>query len=160
MIANERQYGITKTAIERFEKALAQVDERAAERHPRLQQAMRAGMESQLEELRAQVAEYEALRDGRVRSLVVPLEGLPDALIAGRIACGLTQKDLAERVGVKPQQIQYYEQTRYAGASHHRIIAFCQALGLDVQVRVLLPVREEDVAGASLQRHALTPAVR
>ena len=52
------------------------------------------------------MARYEALRSGRVA--VVPLDSLdqlPDALIHARIAAGLTQRDLAERLGVKEQQI-------------------------------------------------------
>lgn len=62
LIANEREYRITAAEAERFVRALAQADEQAADLHPRLRQAMREGLESQLGELHEQLATYEALR--------------------------------------------------------------------------------------------------
>ena len=80
MIANERQYRITKAAAERFEEALAKSRQPRTDLDPRLQQAMREGIESQLEELREQLAEYEALRTGRVTVLELhSLKELPEA---------------------------------------------------------------------------------
>src|SRR6266545_1544453 len=113
MITNEREYRITRAAVRRFEQALAHVEDRAAERHPLAQKAMREQIESQLEELREQLAEYDALRRGRI----------PDTLIQGRIAAGLTQEDLARRLGLRKQQIQRYEQSGYRTASLRRIQA-------------------------------------
>ena len=46
---------------------------------------------------------------------------LPSILIKARIAQGLSQRDLAERVGVKEQQIQRYEATDYASANLARL---------------------------------------
>lgn len=62
MITNEREYRITAAEAERFVRALARGDGRAADLHPRLRRAMREGLESQLAELREQLAAYEALR--------------------------------------------------------------------------------------------------
>ena len=59
MIANGREYQISLEEATRFEEALAHVDEENAELSPRLRQAMRESLESQLEELRAQLVEYE-----------------------------------------------------------------------------------------------------
>ena len=64
---------------------------------------------------------------------------LPRALIQSRIALGLSQKELAERLGLKEQQIQRYEATEYAGASVQRIQEVIQALGLQVREEVVLP---------------------
>jgi len=140
MIANERQYQITKLEAERFEQALAQADEKGAHLHPRLRQAMREVMESQLEELRGQLAEYDALRRGKIAVLELhSLRDLPEALIRARIASGLTQKQLAARLGLKEQQIQRYEATRYAGASLARVQAVADALGVKIHGRVMLP---------------------
>ncbi|MBI4218596.1 MAG: helix-turn-helix domain-containing protein [Chloroflexi bacterium] len=140
MIANERQYRITKAAMERFEEALAKSQEPRTERDPRLQQAMREGIESQLEELREQLAEYEALRAGRVAVLELhSLKELPEALIRARIASGLSQKQLAERLGMKEQQLQRWEATRYAGISLDRIHEVAEALGVKIREEVILP---------------------
>ena len=54
---------------------------------------------------------------------------LPSVLIKARIAQGLSQKDLAERLGLQEQQIQRYEATDYASASLTRIKEVVSALG-------------------------------
>jgi len=145
MIANERQYRITKSAARDFEDALANLDTVEAHRPAELRRAMREAIESQLEELREQLAEYEALRTGKISVLELDsLDELPDALIRARIAAGRTQKELAERLGLKEQQIQRYEATRYAGVSLDRIRAVAQALGVKIQERVILPSTSAD----------------
>ena len=65
MIANEQEYRITSDEAKRFEEALAHVDDRAAERHPLLQRALRESLESELQILREQLAEFEARRRRR-----------------------------------------------------------------------------------------------
>jgi HTH-type transcriptional regulator/antitoxin HigA len=60
------------------------------------------------------------------------LADLPRILIQARIAQGLSQTDLAERLGMKPQQIQRYEATEYMSASLARLIEIAEVL----QVRV------------------------
>jgi DNA-binding Xre family transcriptional regulator len=140
MIANERQYRITKTAVREFEEALDRLETAEAHRPPDVRRVMREAIESQLDELREQVTEYEALRSGRVQVLELnSLDELPDALIRARIAAGLTQKELAARLGLKEQQIQRYESTRYAGVSLDRIQAVVAALGTRIRERVTLP---------------------
>jgi hypothetical protein len=62
IISNERQSRITKAALERFEQALANDSVVPIQLDPRLQQAMREGIESQAKELREQLAEYDAFR--------------------------------------------------------------------------------------------------
>lgn len=140
MIANERQYRITKAEAERFEQAIAHGTEQSIHLHPRLRQAMQQGLESQLADLRDQLDEYEALRNGRIAVLELSsLTDLPDALIRARTAAGVTQKELAARLGLKEQQIQRYEANRYAGASRERMQAVAEALGATIHARVTLP---------------------
>lgn len=140
MIANEVQRRVTRTAIREFEEALAHVDEQNAELDPRLRRAMREAIESQLFDLRQELAEYDAIRSGHLRVLELDsLEQLPEALIRARIAAGLSQKELAGRLGLKEQQIQRWEARRYAGASLERVQAVADALGVQIHERVLLP---------------------
>lgn len=140
MIANEREYRITRAAARRFEDALAHVGDRGTERPPLLQKAMRESIESELEVLRQQLAEYDALRSGKIAVLELDsLRELPEALIRARLAAGLTQKDLAARLGLKEQQVQRYESTRYAGVSLDRIQAVADAVGVKIQERLTLP---------------------
>ena len=69
MITNERQYKITRTEAEKFRKAIAGMANADAREgvHPRLLQAEREAMESQLEDLRTELADYEQRLRGGVR---------------------------------------------------------------------------------------------
>ncbi len=88
------------------------------------------------------LAEYEALRAGQVSVLELDsLADLPEALIRARIAAGLTQKNLAARLGLKEQQVQRYEATRYDGVSLGRVQAVADALELQIREQVILPPR-------------------
>jgi transcriptional regulator with XRE-family HTH domain len=101
---------------------------------------MREAMESQLEDLRQQLAEYDALRTGHIQVLELDsLAQLPEAFIRARIAAGLTQKELARRLGMREQQVQRYEATRYSGVSLTRLQQVADALGVRIHERVLLP---------------------
>jgi ribosome-binding protein aMBF1 (putative translation factor) len=140
VITNERQYRISQGWLERFEQARASVEERGNEIHPRARQALRDQYDSQIEELRAQLAEYEALRRGDVGILELDsLSELPEALIRARAAVGISQAALAKRLGLKKQQVQRYEATRYAGVSLERLQAVADALGVTIHEQVVLP---------------------
>ncbi|MFK5143472.1 helix-turn-helix transcriptional regulator, partial [Klebsiella pneumoniae] len=77
---------------------------------------------SQLEDLEDEILEYETLRAGQLSTIKVEtFDELADGLIKARIAAGLSQKQLADRLGVKEQQIQRYESERYASASLQRL---------------------------------------
>jgi hypothetical protein len=68
MIDNEYQYNLAKAQASRFEQTLAQLaaqPENASQSssiHPLLRKAERDALQSQLETLREEMAEYEALR--------------------------------------------------------------------------------------------------
>jgi hypothetical protein len=125
MIKNERQYRITRAQAEKFARALAHMEEHPEETTsigPRLRLAMKDGLASQLADFRREIEEYEALKSGQHRVFELSsFAELPRALIQSRIALGLSQKELAERLGLKEQQIQRYEATEYAGASVQRL---------------------------------------
>ena len=133
MIKNEKQYRITNAQARRFEDAVAELAKqgRPANITPRLWQAQHDAASSQLQELRLQVEAYERLHLGKGRELVLEaVEDLPKTLIRARIASGMTQEGLAQRLGVKTQQVQRYEATEYESASFARIRKVVQALGL------------------------------
>ena len=142
MITNERQYRITAAEIERFKRALERTPAGPAGRsnvHPRLRQAEREGLESQLMDLRRELEEYEALKQGTVSSIAVDsFDDLGLGLIKARIAAGLSQKALAKRLGVKEQQIQRYEAERYVSASYRRLQEIVRALGISVTKEIRL----------------------
>jgi len=135
MIKNERQYRITKAQADKFAHALREMKgepKRAV--HPVLHKAQRDAMRSQLGDLHREIVEYETLRTGKRKVVALSsLEELPKTLIQGRIAAGLSQEELAARLGVKPQQIQRYEATDYRSASLERVNAVARVLGIKLQ---------------------------
>ena len=139
MIKTERQYQITKAQAEKFEAALRQAEARSYP-DPLLAQLERDALRSQFEELRDQLEEYDRLRSGSVREISVDtLDQLPQALIKARIAAGLSQKELADRLGLKEQQIQRYEATDYSTAGLSRVGEVVKALGSVIQSKVTIP---------------------
>jgi DNA-binding XRE family transcriptional regulator len=138
LITNERQYRISKTEAQKFERAItaARESDPNPDVHPRLHAAIVESLESELAVLREQLDHYEALKTGKVKKRKVSsLRELPLLFIEGRIASGLTQRQLAERLGLPEQQIQRYESTMYSGASLDRLQEVAEALGLELEER-------------------------
>lgn len=137
MIKNERQYRITKAQANKFTQALREL-KRAGKRtaHPILHKAQRDALWSQLADLAHELTAYEGLRSGTQKVLALTsLEDLPKTLIQGRIAAGLSQEELARKLGLKPQQVQRYEATEYQSASLERVNAVARALGITLRHR-------------------------
>lgn len=132
MIKNERQYKITNSQIAKFEAAL---DERTGQNRAksRLRKLEEDALQSQLDELRNEVKQYEKLRAGGPKPIHIgSFDELPRALVEARIVAGLSQKDLAERLDLKEQQIQRYEATDYCSASLTRLKEIAKALGVNI----------------------------
>lgn len=92
-----------------------------------------SAIESQLLDLSFQVEEYSALIAG---DFSIPekfdLDELPDILIKARIACGMTQLDLAQTAGLTFNQIQQYEDSSYSGAPSSLVRILSNVLSVDV----------------------------
>lgn len=141
MIKNERQYRVTKTEAQKFELTLAHLNQLEAEKadNPMLWQLQRDAIESQLNDLREELQEYEALTSHPSNQTIAltfnSLSELPTILIKARIAANLSQKALAERMGLKEQQIQRYEATEYSSAKLSRIIEVSESLGMKLELK-------------------------
>lgn len=132
MITNRRQYLVSQSQAERFREALAAPDTNGL--HPKAVRAMRAGLRSQLDDIEAELAEYDALSRGQVTELEAEsITGIGQALVKARIVRNLTQKELAERLSLAEQQIQRYEATLYRGVAAERLQQVADALRLRVR---------------------------
>ncbi|MGA7674289.1 MAG: helix-turn-helix transcriptional regulator [Rhizomicrobium sp.] len=151
MITNERQYKITRTEAEKFRRTIAEMKAGPAERdgiHPRLVQAEREALESQLDDLASEIAEYERLKTAAAPMISVDsFDDLAEGLIKARIAAGISQKELADRLGLKEQQVQRYEAERYASASYQRLRDIAAAIGVRIRNEILLPVAPNSFDG-------------
>ena len=136
MIKNERQYRITRTKAERFARTLEGLRERPEGVdgiHPMIAQAQVDAVSSQLADLEAELREYEAIREGKFQAEELSVVAdLPALLIKARIAGGLSQRELADRMGLKEQQIQRYEATDYATAKWSRIREVAGVLSMEI----------------------------
>jgi DNA-binding Xre family transcriptional regulator len=132
MITNQRQYLITQRHAERFREALAAPLKKTV--HPKAAKAMRDGLQSQLDDLEAELAEYVDLQSGRTESIEAEsILEIGNALIKARIMRKLTQKELAERLGVAEQQVQRFEASKYRGVATERLQSVADALRLRVR---------------------------
>lgn len=134
MITNELQYRNTKAALAEFEAALEALEKREVDRdRPRIHATQVAAVRSQAESLLLELADYELLRSGGVRTFTASsLLGLAELLIKARVARGWTQLQLAESLEIAVQQIQRYEATGYGSASLARLADVADALGVDI----------------------------
>lgn len=134
MILNELQYRITKREAQKFKEAISALQQRPlGETDPILRKAEIDAMESQWTELREELAAYDALkRREHTQFSAHSLADLSLGLIQARIALGLSQEELANRLGVTKQQVQRDEDNLYAGASLQRLTKIAEVLGVKV----------------------------
>ena len=97
-----------------------------------------------------EVEQYERLKRGQLGQLgeLVNLHGLGEQLIALRIARGMTQRELAARLGVHESSVSRDERNAYHGITVERASRVLDALGVELRgatPAVVLPL-ERDVA--------------
>ena len=107
MIASDRQFHQARASLQCLRDALAteqlesSTDQDVA---PELRDAAIASIQAQIDDLAAEITQFEDLKAGRVQTLALTgLVDLPDILIGARIAAGLTQSELAERIGASAE---------------------------------------------------------
>jgi DNA-binding Xre family transcriptional regulator len=133
MIQNEREYAVTKKQLAMLAESLAEAQCKPNPLQPEVtRQAGLNGIRFLMEDLEAEIAEYEKLRDGQVSSLPLSsvLEELPSALVRARIARGWTHRDLARALRITEQQVQKDESGGYEKASLARLRRVAEALGV------------------------------
>lgn len=141
MILNERQYSITKGKIKKFKQAIAELGNvlPPTNENKKLHYQLHLdALTSQLEDLYDELKEYENLKEGKIKYLrYESFEKLPEILIKARIVRGLTQEQLAERLNVKPQQVQRDEANNYASASFSKILKVQRVLNIEITEEVI-----------------------
>jgi HTH-type transcriptional regulator/antitoxin HigA len=148
-ILNHREYRSARAQIAEIERALGPdgiIKAITSHLPPDVAAARQQALRAEFERLTADVAAYEKLRgdpeeiETESRLDVDDLGLLP---IIGRIVRRLSQRELAERLEMKEQQVQRYERERYAGISLARYERTLEALGIELQPR-LLPWNENE----------------
>jgi ribosome-binding protein aMBF1 (putative translation factor) len=101
------------------------------------------------EQLAEEVASYERLKRGDIAEMQ-NLHGLGYTLVALRIALGMTQRELAQKLGVHETQVSRDERNEYHGISVERVSRILDALGVRLTSTVEhLPLSEPEDAHGS-----------
>lgn len=99
---------------------------------PEVVDGFRKAVRAEKRELEALVAAYEAAKAGDFEDLKRRAGNDPGlTLVVARIARGLTQKELARKLGLKEQQIQRYEADRYGSISLTNFRRIARFLGVN-----------------------------
>ncbi|MBE9046604.1 helix-turn-helix domain-containing protein [Pleurocapsales cyanobacterium LEGE 10410] len=137
MIQNEHQYKVTQNKLKDLEQALVELLAIEKTLHPRQFSSRQKGLQLKIDSLSEEIEEYNGLKQQKLIK-ISSIQDLPIALIKSRIALGMTQKELAEKMGVKEQQVQRDEANQYSSAGFHRIAEVAKALDIKIQETNLL----------------------
>ena len=139
MIKNERQYKITRSRADDVRNTIGELQRAPLPDglQPEMRELQLDALRGTLGDLEAELTEYDVLHDATLID-ATGIEQLPTALIRARIACGLTQRQLAERVGLHEQAVQRYEASDYSGVSFARLVQIATALDLTIHYDIRL----------------------
>ena len=139
MIRSEKEYkqAVRRIAQERQRLARQEVELRKMELSCEQIKRVLDPMRSFHEQLEEEARSYERLRRGDFDE-VRNLRGLGQLLISLRIARGMTQRHLAERLGVHESQVSRDERNEYHHITLERATRILEALGVEIRSKVEL----------------------
>ncbi len=140
MIRNEAEY---RQAVERLKGERARLREQrsalaAKGLLPEEVERVVAPFQSFHEQLREEIESYERLLRGEFDELF-NFQGVGQLLIALRVHQGLSQRELAERLGVHESQVSRDERNEYHGITVDRAARVLDALGVQLRTAVVPP---------------------
>jgi HTH-type transcriptional regulator/antitoxin HigA len=141
MIRNDKDYRHSKERLSELEAELKELSSvrSSAGREEEVASAVIDALRMQIEDLEREISEYEDLKEGRLLSFGADdLDSLGELVTKARIACGLTQAELGDLLGMSQQQVARYERDGWQKISVWRLAEAADALGLDVNIRARL----------------------
>ena len=144
MIQNEHQYKVTKGEIDKLQQV---IDRLLAQQNisPSQLAGMQNSFQTQIdsrpetlrERMQMEIQAYDDLKAGKVEITMGSIEDLPKVLIQKRISLGMTQKELAAKLGIKEQMVQRYEASGYESIGFGRLAEVWNALSASIPVIVV-----------------------
>jgi HTH-type transcriptional regulator/antitoxin HigA len=132
MIKSDAQRDRTLAQIEGFRQALANVDQ---EKPGKRSSAIRGSYESMIRQLEDELGEYDHMKSG---ALTLPhierLDQIAPFIAKIRIAKGVSQTELARRLGVSKQVVSRYEESDYQTVAIARLQEILDAIGIKTLV--------------------------
>lgn len=147
MIRNEKEYAEAAARLEQEKRRLAEQESRLRSTGLKSEQVKRVmdPLRSFHQQLVEEVENYQRLKRGELDEMR-DLRGLGQLLVSLRIARGMTQRDLAERLGVHETQVSRDERNEYHGITVERAARVLEALGAQVHGQVELVEPKAQVA--------------
>jgi HTH-type transcriptional regulator / antitoxin HigA len=132
MIKSDAQRERTAAQVEGFRQALIKVDREMSGRRAA---AVRGSYEGIVRQLEEELREYDELKSGELAlPNVERLDQIAPFIARMRIAKGVSQTELARRLGVSKQVISRYEETGYQTVAVARLQEILDAVGIKALV--------------------------
>jgi HTH-type transcriptional regulator/antitoxin HigA len=132
MIKSDAQRERTVAQIEGFRKALANAE---LEKPGKRSAAIRDSYESMIRQLEDELREYDQLKTGELELPHIDrLNEIAPFIAKIRIAKGVSQTELARRLGISKQVISRYEETDYQTVAIARLQEILDAIGIKTAV--------------------------
>src|SRR5215208_3803277 len=129
-ILNEREYRRAKARLERLQASLQAASFLEAIRvgfSAEVIELQRSAVQKRISTLEDAISQYESLRNrNSFDGESTEIDDLGLLPVFGRIARGLSQRELADALGMKEQQVQRYEAERYASiklSTYQRVLS-------------------------------------
>lgn len=137
MIRTETEYQASLKKLDRSEELIRQQEATLKAEGLRGAQIKRALDPARvfIDQIKDEVASYQRLKQGKFDELE-NLHGIGPMLIGIRIAMGLSQRELAEKLGVHESQVSRDERNEYFGITVERASRIFEVLGVVVTTRV------------------------
>jgi ribosome-binding protein aMBF1 (putative translation factor) len=135
MVKNEKQYKITQRKLRELNEQIAStVNDK--NKNPLRNQLIIATLNSNKKELEHELFTYESLKKSKRGILKERLiSELPSMITEFKIMSGLTQKELAEQLGLKEQQLQRYEADNFKRVTFKNLLRFFDLIGLEIRIK-------------------------
>lgn len=137
-ILNQRDYRLAKARVVQLEAARGAggIIESTKNLAYDVAQLHRGTLDSERARLLTEIEEYERLRGSPTSTEAIEGADLGLLPIIARITRGLSQRQLAELLGIAEQQVQRYERERYSAISLSRYEKILGALGVQLDARL------------------------
>jgi hypothetical protein len=135
MIKNEKQYKISKKLVKEFNQEIERIYN-DANKHPLRKEMLITSLEVARNDIEKEILVYETLKKDKKNTLKERLIAeLPSILTEYKIISGLTQKEFAQKLGVKEQQLQRYEANNFKSVTFKNLLRFFELVGLEIRIK-------------------------
>ena len=132
MIKSDAQRDRTAAQIEGFRRALAKAE---VEEPGKRSAAIRGSYDGMIRQLEDELHEYDQMKSGKLKlPRFERLDQIAPSIVKIRIAKGVSQTELARRLGVSKQVISRYEESDYQTVAIARLQEILYAIGVKTAV--------------------------